>query len=373
MYLEDEEFLEQFAESTRVMHRQGAAILAYNVLMDAFRNEYGEVVHPDDYAGAYIDYDTLMIQLTDTSPENIAFYTSMFEPEAPISFKQVQFSFNQLTMFGEVFVESLEAPIVSFGYDTLNNVFNITLDQNSPDSLQAINDFNMYSRFFPIPITLGLGEPIELAALIGGEGLSRPGLPQVFSIGLTGRRPNNTQQSALITTGHAFLGVPIGTPVLSDGREIGTLAAFRFGSLSGGSPAPGTHGDWAVINLNGEGSARVTNLIRTGQRITGATSSVPVLTEVMGTGTQTRLWTGTVNAVGQTFWIHNMNVTGLTRIGIPWGSAPVPGDSGGTIFHTPVPNLNMFAGVHAGNMGTVSWYFSPFSNFSNHFTPHLSP
>ena len=136
------------------------AVTAYGLLMEAFTTEDGIVVFPDDYAGAYLYYNTLVIQLTDISVENLEFYNQLFGQDSPISFKHAGYSINQLSTLGDKFVYSLDlkgARIVSYGVDILSNTFSITLDRNEYTSVQIVNEFNEEQRLLPIPVTIELG------------------------------------------------------------------------------------------------------------------------------------------------------------------------------------------------------------------------
>jgi len=91
----DSGLLAEYMEIRRLMEIQAPAVAVYNVLMQAFFNGI-ELVYTDTYAGAFIDYDTLVIQLTDISADVTAFYVALLGYDAPIRFKQVEFSLNQL-------------------------------------------------------------------------------------------------------------------------------------------------------------------------------------------------------------------------------------------------------------------------------------
>ncbi|MCL2356724.1 MAG: S1 family peptidase [Defluviitaleaceae bacterium] len=381
MLLEDYEVLAVLAETREIMELQTPAVDAYNVLMDAFRNEYGEIIYPDNYAGAFVEHDTLVIQLTDTSAEVWAFYTNLLAHVAPISYKQVDFSMNQLVTFGEMFVDAIDdsdARIVSFGVDTLNNVYSITLYQNCSESAQLADSFNETRRFLPMPVAIDMCMPAEVSMLWGGNEI-RNARQVPFSIGLTGTRPG-TGAPALITAGHAFVGLQTGTQVFSGGQPIGTLQAFRVGHHFGGSPTPGQAGDWAVIGLNPTGAALMTNQLRNGFRVQGHSASVPVNTRVMGTGHRTIHWEG--NVLGnRNVRIYDRNVYQFTMWAqtsvTPTFRESVGGDSGGTIFRES-GGIAIFVGIHtAASVNnatgvTVSWYFCPLANFSSHFSPRIT-
>jgi hypothetical protein len=313
-----------------------------------------------------VDYDTLVIQLTCISDESTAFYWDLVGRDAPVVFKQVEFSLNQLIAFGEIFVEAIDAPLVSFGFDTMANSFRITLDKNCDSSMQVEESFGMTARFMPIPLIIALCEPAFDMALIGGTQISGNG--RSFSVGITGRSriiPGN----ALLTTGHAFHYTETGTPVRRGTQEIGRLQVFRDGRHFAGDTGT-IHGDWAVVNLNASGSSMMTNMLRSGDRINSwrGSSAAPVGTVVMGTGAMTLRWSGQVRDVNiEVINSNNHRRTGITRVAPIGNTAPTNGDSGGPIWSTST-SLTMFEGVLSAG-SPIFWYYSPLMWASAHFTP----
>ena len=137
--------------------RQALALEAYSVLMDDFMtmiDGFLDLVYPDCYAGAYLDNDRLVIQLTDVSDETTAFYWRLLGRDAPIAFKQVDFSWNELTAIGETFVDTLErmdVSIVGFGVDTMRNTFHVSVER--PDFIRT----RRAARTDGLPITVEIG------------------------------------------------------------------------------------------------------------------------------------------------------------------------------------------------------------------------
>ena len=361
LLLQEDEYLhELLLEAQHLMNVQAPAIESYNILMDSFMGSvsgYLQFQYPDHYAGAYMDYDTLVIQITDVNDETIEFYRDILGADAPIRFKEVNFSINQLTTLGEFFLEAIEVPIMSFGYNTLNNSFSITLDPSVSGSAEVVEGFNETARFMPIPISIELGEQVELRSLRGGDALMHQNRP-THSVGLTGFRGTNP---ALLTAGHSYVGASLNARILNrDGRHIGYLAMARAGNnVSIGGPTT-ANGDWAIISLNSTGASMATNVMRNGSRITGMSSNAPVNAVVRGTGQHTMNWMGTVTAVNQRI---NFDVVGymggITRVAYTGNPRTVGGDSGGTIFMASGNNFNM-VGTLTGATNT-HWYFSPMS------------
>jgi len=371
---DDEELLVQFLEAQIIAERQLPAQKTYSDLMIAFMNDYGDFAYPEHYAGAFLDYDTLVIQVTDMSPHVIAFYTNLLGSDAPISFAQVAFSFNRLRTYGEMFISSLDAPITSFGYDTRTNTFRIGLYYGSEYSSQTIESFNADGRFASPPITLEQESFAAEQVLQGGSQLSLTG--GGMSVGITGSWV--ATMDALITTGHGFINRPVNTPVyIPNGTRIGYLHLFRSGPDHAGFPGT-THGDWAIVRLNDNGRRMMTNLTRCGTRIRGSVPFLPVNSVAHGTGFMSFAWSGTVSAVNQDVYSRGTDGvtrrrTGMTRADRGGANAPTGGDSGGTIFTSG----GIFAGVHssAGSRTELfrtiyHFHFSPIGH-ANHFSPSL--
>jgi len=376
LMLECDYFAAEFMDAVYIMNLQARAVDAYGLLMDNFFtmvDGYLKLVYPDNYAGAYIEGDMLVIRLTDTSDEATMFYVNLLGDLADtVTFEQVSFSKNQLTTFGEIFAYEIDAPLVQLGVDTMANAFSIILDTNYAYSAQIVDSFNTNARFMPIPIQFGLGHPVELtSSLTGGSGLGYAPGWRDFSAAATGRRIVQFSQQgyALLTTGHAFIGLSPGTRVYSGTVHIGNLAVFRVGPFHGGSPNT-LGGDWAIITLNANGVARMTNNLRTGGVLRGY-ATAPLNTRVHGVGTHRILYGQVINVNHQIVLTgQTQRITGIT-IARRLGNAPVVGDSGGTVY-TSVNGQQRLAGVivgggHYDTPYENTWFFSPTVWAAQHF------
>jgi len=374
--IEDAELRAEFLETQRIVELQEPAIQAYNVLMDAFLTEVDGVlklVYPDNYAGAYIDpytNDTLVIQLTDISREATDFYMNLLGSGAPIAFKEVNFSLNQLIDFGQIVVETLDDVLVtSHGFDTLNNTYHIGLYIGCADSMQTASVFSEMSRFLPIPITFELEGNFEDVDLRGGAAIraerQNGTFTGSFSVGISG---NHSGSPSIITAGHPFVGLPANgnTRVFSGNNHIGNLNAFRAGQHAGNTAVG--QGSWAIIHLNQTGQRMMTNQMMNGSRITAVNNTVPVNAVVRGSGHVTNSWTGTVTHVNQSYSTAAINYTGMTRVSTATGQPNArQGDSGAPIYRnisgtiTYVGTLSSVGdGMFTGNI----FFFSPHQHVS---------
>jgi len=362
------ELLEEFLKTERLMELQGPAIAAYNLIMQEFVViEYDGIwfEFPDDYGGAFIYDNKLIVQLTDLSEDNVSLYLDLAKDEAVVEFTQVVFSLNELYNYGELFLEVLEEvgmSVASYGIDTFNNKFNITLYDNNYLNISLFNRILETTRAQTIPIRLSVGSTLEEdTTLEGGSAITVAN--GGVSIGAAGesRVPGHTG-SALITTGHAT-GIRLGSEVLRNNVIIGNVVAFRNGNT--GTHAQNFNGDWAVVRLNQAGAAGLTNRIRNGRRITSQHFArfLPVGTVVSGSGRTTLNFSGTIAYTNQ-----NFGTTRGVKLITPTGNTtPYSGDSGGTIF-TGSGNNVVFEGVYVGRLllnGVIQhWAYSP------HFWSH---
>ena len=377
------------------MARQAPLIEAYNLMMQNFSSSssgYLDIVFPDNFAGAYIDYDTLVIQLTDTSPETIAFYRNIIGNNFQITFKEMAFSRNQLMEFGMMFVDSITAPVISFGYDTMNNSFSIALYENSSDSVRMVESFGYMRSLISIPITMELTEAFEFASIMhpGTDIRHRPG--SSFSIAVFGTILQGPHAGSLgiLTTGHGLHRVTPNTRIYNtgDGRHIGYMYQYRFGSMWGGVIQPRTiYGDWGIVRLTagfrlGVGG-NLTNTIPVSNHTLvvacqiNHTYRTPIGTEIFGTGARTVIWQGRITEVDRFKMDNHMfpgvQVAGLARYTLIGNSRPITGDSGGAIWSEldwMTSNWSIFHGVHVGHH-SGSFYFSPAILARDYFRPIL--
>ena len=202
--IEDEVFRQEKLEILHRMDVQRQAVQAYNVLMGYFMTTIEgqlKLIYPDNYAGAYIDYCTLVIQLTDISDYGTELYRRLLGNNAPIRFAQVEHSWNQLTEIGVQFIATVAddfgISVVGFGVDTMENTFIVAVEplvcMGIIRSMNALTD--------ELPITIELREPLERHLLRGGSRLE--GNNGDFSLGLTGRRriPGNAPPPLALITG----------------------------------------------------------------------------------------------------------------------------------------------------------------------------
>lgn len=80
------------------MRYQENAVAANELLTQAFeRDSNGAIIFPEDYAGAYIDGENLVLLLTNTDSKTVEKYRTWTDEYAPfLVFKKAEYSYNQL-------------------------------------------------------------------------------------------------------------------------------------------------------------------------------------------------------------------------------------------------------------------------------------
>ena len=385
----DEETLAHILEVRATMNRQAPAVEAYNILIESFLTECRELVFPDTYAGAFIgDHYLLVIQVTSMNRATTDFYVNLLGTDAPIAFKEVEFSLNQLNRYGEAFVESINARVVAFGVDVLNNSFQVLLDKNCEENVRFVSYFNQnIQRVSGIPINLGLCQPSVASFNLWG-GVQLTNALGSFSVGLTGMYNG---RPALLTTGHAFIWwydmnerefTILGRDVFRPGitGTIGTLQRLSMGNATFGNPIGFLgSGDWAIVSLNATGERHLSNVVNTipARRVGGTLLNVPINTMIIGSGNQTPQYTGYVTTTTMTSRIVVRNlfyvdVRGVVGFHVISASTPRAGDSGGPLLFFSNNRYNL-VGVFCAAPPTGAWprrfYFSPLMWVPSSFVP----
>jgi len=364
----------QIAEIRTFMEIQAGAVEAYNVMLESFLDEAYIPVYPDNYAGAYVERETLVIQLTDVSDTVTAFYTKLLEEYAPIAFEMVEFSYNELKNIGERFIDIYDVPHISRGVDTKANNYLIELDRNDESSAVRIDVLKELAAENPIYFTIGTKAQKNM--LHGGSGIST--FSGHFSFGTWGKFING--EIAIITSGHPFTmtGVSASGPYAtvrqsSNNMEIGNLAVYRqttnsYGSYITIAGGVSQYGDWSVVVIDSSLSYLKSNNVLGNSSgsilypLTGWAYEAPVGTYIFGSGRYTQIYAGRVTYVNRDVLFDNSNyfTLGITCANFMGSLKTQNGDSGGANFYES-GNQRIFCGVHVGSDGyNNTFYFSPY-------------
>ena len=339
------------------MDRQSYAVLAYNKLITSFINDRSVFVHPTWYAGAFLCYDTLVIQIVPNAQYTEEYILDILKKiikDHDFYVSKVGFSYNQLNNFGDIFVNIIAqqgANILSFGVDTIANIYRITVHENN-----AINE-ELYLRLYALLSYLNLPLYIEFAGQenqVFSLGSFISSGRSSFSVGLRGYYGENP---ALLTAGHSFIGADTGQLVTHMFRtHVGNLAVYAFGQHG-----VSKKGDWAVIALNETGAGVFSTSLVDGSTIDSYVLSVPVGAIVFGDGAVNRRWSGRIERVNQTIRFAELgDVGGITvTSGDKEGAFPSGGDSGGPVW-LMIDGIKTATGViSGGDSERRQWIFSP--------------
>ncbi len=325
-------------EVREAMIKQVDALNNYQNLMEEFTDDItGNVIYPEEYAGAYIDAGELVIQLVDDSPEIQEKYKEWCESEEKLSFNEVAYSLNDLLEYEPYVRDMVECgyDVIGYGICEKDNTFEISLDSASRSG-QEINLFSMAEDdTSPVRITYE-DRATACATMRGGDGITN-GEGHSFSIGICG---TYNGQKALLTCGH---GNEIWGNTLSvyySNSEIGEVS-YQRANTSSLETGVNSLGDFAIVTLNND--VTITNDMIGGREIIGTYSSIPEGTTIYKYGQSTGLSYGTVTraAINTAFEYHNEGSTmiyyvrGLYKSSLQKsdGTSPISGgDSGGPVF-----------------------------------------
>ncbi len=277
------------------MQAQQQALEAYQNLWNSFpKDELGEPIYPEDYAGAYLDDDgNLIIQLTEVIPAAENLYNLRCVDTEKVRFREAAYSVNELLGFETYVQDYIDAgyEVVTSGISVTNNRFEISLNEDMARFTGPSR--TMAARAAGAPIALSYQEPVKATADIkGGDSISLEGGSFGATLGVCG---TYNGAPAILTCGHGFSN---NNYIQYSGQRLGQIVYARANT------SPAEHG---IYSLGDFSIAKVTNnTLRTTDkvsvyRVTGTYSSLPVGTKIYKYGRTTGLTYGTV--------VRNMNLT----------------------------------------------------------------
>lgn len=368
----------------QVMQRQGMSIIAYNnIIYEFFDSESGVLTYPNEWAGAFINYNMLIIQLTDVSQSVLDKFAYISGNSHIVDFELVPFSYNTLNYYGKAFAQDIQERgglILSHGINTRGNTYNIVLYRNHHLSNQIYNTINNSQYQLPIPLQIELVGEIAHAPFYKKECKNTyPFFSEYYSPNLTnvGTRITSNGRSfsvgvrgyyngypAILTAGHSFVDTISGVDVRIGGVTIGQLFAARIGSIninSSDSSSSQRYGDWGLVKLNDHGQGVISNYLPNGY-ISSFAYTLPVGALVFGYGSSSNTaWYGSVAMVDQTInFVSGNYAHGITMVqSHDIGPFPTHGDSGGPVWFNSGDG-NTFVGVLSGGDNFIRmWSFSP--------------
>ncbi|MDR1117156.1 MAG: S1 family peptidase [Oscillospiraceae bacterium] len=309
-----------------IMKLQKNALEAYEKFWQSLeKDKLGLPIYPVDYAGEYIQGDTLIILVKEGSLKNDQInYKKLFDSSQNVTFKEVKYSLKDLEEY-ESYVEKLSKKytVVSYGIDRKNNVFLINLLSSDYEIINSgYNETLSSIATNNLPIVIGKQDDIQAGIdLYGGDKISS------VSLGIGGTYGS---KNAILTCGHTL---PEGTKIYRGTVEIGKVVKQRF-AKSTSLTSIETLGDFGIVEITNS-SYSPTNKVRDATStvaITGYYSSLPVGTAVYKYGSTTGYSYGTVTAVNLTILTSDgyssYNVRGITSCSMRNSSGTTPGDGG---------------------------------------------
>lgn len=331
------------AEVSRAMEIQSPALRAYQNLWNSFeKNELGEPIYPDEYAGEYINGDKLVIMLVNPTQEQIDDYIRRAQDKEHLVFENARYSLNYLNAFNELAFELLNQgyQISSFGVDRKANSFFISVLSEDYDRLSKQLSVSLQGKMESLPIRIEPGTRNRATHLIwGGDQIKNEDNGLLYSAGIGG---TYNGKDAILTAGHGnekvgflFTRYPY---IEFVSRRTGQVV-YQRANQSPFETGIDAYGDFAIVELNGLDTP--TNRIYGGVYITGTYSSVPVGTTIYKYGATSGYSWGTVEQadITVTYDGHSPNmiytVRGLYRSHVTNGydyDAIAVGDSGGPVY-----------------------------------------
>jgi len=315
---------------------QEEACLANEAIYASF--DWNETyVYPDDFAGNYIDYDTLHVQVT--SQEAIENYKPLLEGyDDCVCYDVVDYSYNELYKLAESVVDSLpdRKAFVEYYVDIKENKAVVCILEDYKEiTKECIPDDRR------LEITFAKEYVTEETSVIAGSEISSSG--QYFTLGGSGTYGSST---AFLTSGHNLVN---GSAVYYNGSTIGNISVLNYYN--------NCTGDYAIIPASSGYTS--TSAVYNAPGSTTYFSSY-LLNPTIGTylykyGKASYQATCQVTDIGVTSNTSIGKVYGLTKATITSGST-TNGDSGG-----PYRYGLYFCGIHHGRLDNTSYvYFTPY-------------
>ena len=361
----------------QLMLLQEDAVAANELLNEAFGHDaVGNITFPNDFAGARIEENKLVLSLTDTDIDNTTKYLNWVGDYADcLVFEKVEFSYNDLMDAAAEAAHELKElgyPITQYYVSETNNDVVIGMNFNDISYQNSVlsstrsetlatdlsDEHNVPIRFENIaPTTATMTNAI--ATLRGGAKItnitancsmtlsccgSYGGVPAILTCGHGGQSPNDIIKYAS-----------------SSGSTIGNVYIHRY--------YDGDIGDFEIIKITNTDTFSTSNSINNTYSITGTLSSPAVGTIIKYySRTTSSFGYGSVERRNVTVLADDRdNISGLTEVKVTSGSCE-SGDSGGPFFQDASSGAK-YCGVLHGNRtdssGNMYVYFTPYTYISS--------
>lgn len=361
------------------MQMQEEATQAYSELRSLFGiSELGMDIFPDDYAGAWIEDDLLIVGLT--SFESIEKYNDVLDGFDCVQYVEMQYSLNELYEIRDNMYEQIKDDIeISCFYVHVasNNIVYEVLEpvemaeQKIGNKLAALRssatansdaNFVMENNLFVI---VEGNEVINQTDVYGGLKFKDGG--GYASVGICGtiHSKEGNDYPGFITCGHGATVTGEDANVYIDDDIYGrTFLTMYYDNC---------YGDWVAVRKTSNSFTQTNKIYGISDylcKITGTKDEVAPGTIVMKYGYKGKYCTGTVKENDITIKNNGIKITGMTSVSLISGVSK-SGDSGGPYYISDGMGNYNFLGVHHGICTTDSeiLYFTPYKCFKAWFTP----
>ena len=337
-----------------IMRLQENAVIVNDLLNEAFGyDEIGNVNYPEEYAGSWIDGDTLVVALTNMDDNVITKYLGYAEEYSGyISFTEAEYSYNHLSEAAETIatklIEDGNNAVVSYSVSELDNNVVIGIDASVPSTVS----YEDIEKITDVPVVFKEDVPVQetILQLEAGKGLINREHDWGMTLSCSG---TYCGQPVIVTCGH---GNTVGDRILNEfSTPIGKVVFKRDENNN--------YGDFSFVDFDTKGYY-FGNLLVDGRKITGSISDPAVNTVLKFRGQMTGYdGYGTVKQREVTTQIKNSTkkIKGLTRLQITYGNAQ-EGDSGAPFFQESSNGLKYCGAMMGGKEvdGIFNVYFTPY-------------
>jgi|GEM_PF-4767257 len=356
----------------RIMELQEPACLANNNLYNALpKDNFGNAIFPDDFAGSFIDEDDykLVIQLTKITDEQILYYSKLCNDSSAIKFAEVEYSWKYLESMMQYvnLLHNKGIQILSAEIQIQENCFFIKTPTEQVDIASNILENEWKTDTFPVFISEG--SPVQqYSSLCGGDRIYNTYSQQGCSLGVCGSFNGN---NAFVTCGHGN-GWQTTITHLTNYNATGIVESQSF-SLNYNAPS---YGDYSIVRITNNTKTMlvrgqngtlytVTNIFvptpnayvikygnSSGYGLYQMESAIALITNTVTTGSYPTIPGGTSqNAYAKYLYpAHYCSV----------GTVAQPGDSGGPVYYLDGSSAKVL-GTVVGSPGLEPYtlYISP--------------
>ena len=328
------------------LEQQGPAIEAFDALHTEIPFVTGDLepIYPANYAGEYLDDNTLIVNITDgideysiesaSSALSVTEYMDLMNDSTAVEINVVEYSLNNLIeMYNQLIPYLFENyDVAGLCIDQRANQIKISVLENDYQNL--LNDTFIQNNIDMLDIEIG-EYAVACTNMFGGNKITNAGgIPS--SIGIGG---SYNGEPAILTCGHGF---EVGDSIYFNGTKIGEVEVQRC-NQSEGHTTLDTYGDFSIVPISNSQyvpTHRVQNATSTTE-VVGTYSSLLQGADVLKYGCIAGyawgevLQTNYYLAFGHSEFQNDYFVSGLTQSILTNGKGTdvsAQGDSGGPIY-----------------------------------------